>query len=101
MTALSIETTKATATALSTNMLSVSSFSNIVADDVSCSVADLCVNLSTDISALCAEFADYKQNVKDCVSEISAVNILTSSNVADLISSVIKIKDIIAALSAL
>ena len=101
MTALSIDTSKATATALSTNMLSVSSFSNVVADDVSCSIADLCVGLSTDISTLCVEFAYYKQNVKGCVSEISAVNILTSSNIADVISSVIKIKDIVAALSAL
>ena len=92
---------KATATALSANTLSVSSFSSIVAEDVSCSVADLCVNLSTDISTLCVEFADYKQNVNYCVSEISAVNILTSSNIADFISSVIKIKDIVAALSAL
>ena len=60
MSTLSIETTKATATALSTNMLSVSSFSNIVADDVSCSVADLCVGLSNSISTLNDEFAKYK-----------------------------------------
>ena len=101
MSTLSIETTKATATALSTNMLSVSSFSNIVADDVSCSVADLCVGLSNSISTLNDEFAKYKQNVKSYVNEISAVNILSSSNMADIISSIIKIKDIIAALSTI
>jgi len=68
---------------------------------VSCSVADLCIGLSTDVSALSDELTAYKQSVRDCISEISAVNILTSSNIADVISSVIKIKDIVAALSAL
>lgn len=57
--------------------------------------------ITSDVSALSDDLAAYKQSIKDCVSEISAVNILTSSNIADVISSVIKIKDIVAALSAL
>ena len=79
----------------------VKSLSDIYAEDVSCSVADLCIGLSTDVSALSDELIKYKQSVKDCISEISTVNILTSSNIADIISSVIKLKDIVATLSAI
>lgn len=69
------------------NSLSIKTFSNLVAKDTLCSIADLCIGLSVGIQALSADLSgDIDSLSTDLSSEIEMLSTNLSSNISTLTS---------------